>query len=104
MENDKSYSKYLVIFIDILGSQNRDDFEKAYKINSIFHEELEKNNKNRFNHTRYILEKYILFLIALIFSMVLKKMFQKKKETRENYLQQHYAIVNQYFYVLLKKK
>ena len=36
MENDKSYSKYLVIFIDILGSQNRDDFEKAYKINSIF--------------------------------------------------------------------
>ena len=26
----KSYSKYLVIFVDILGSKNRDNFEEAY--------------------------------------------------------------------------
>ena len=37
------FSKYLVIFVDILGSQNRTDFQETYHINKIFHEELEKN-------------------------------------------------------------
>ena len=67
MENDKSYSKYLVIFIDILGSQNRDDFEKAYKINSIFHEELEKNNKNDLTHTVYFRKIYTFSDCSYIF-------------------------------------
>lgn len=67
MENNKSYSKYLVIFIDILGSQNRDDFEKAYKINSIFHEELEKNNKNDLPHTVYFRKIYTFSDCSYIF-------------------------------------
>lgn len=30
-----SFSKYLVIFVDILGSQNRTDFQEMYQINKI---------------------------------------------------------------------
>lgn len=39
----KSYHKALVLFIDILGSQNRSNFEELLEINTIFHNELEKN-------------------------------------------------------------
>ena len=36
MNNESnSFSKYLVIFVDILGSQNRTDFKETYKINNI---------------------------------------------------------------------
>lgn len=41
----KSYHKALVFFIDILGSQNRSNFEELLEINTIFHNELEKNQK-----------------------------------------------------------
>lgn len=40
----KSYHKALVIFIDILGSQNREDFDILYHVNSIFHNQLEKKS------------------------------------------------------------
>ena len=40
------YQKALVIFIDILGSQNRIKFDELYKINSLFHNEGEKNQSN----------------------------------------------------------
>ncbi|EPB8161952.1 TPA: hypothetical protein I9092_001885 [Clostridium perfringens] len=39
----KKYHKALVFFIDILGSQNRSNFEELLEINTIFHDELEKN-------------------------------------------------------------
>ena len=41
----KGYTKALVIFIDILGSQSRDDFDELYEINELFHSELLNNVK-----------------------------------------------------------
>ncbi|WP_335997710.1 hypothetical protein [Fusobacterium polymorphum] len=41
-----SYKKCIVIFLDILGTQNRESFEELYKINNIFHSKLEDNLKN----------------------------------------------------------
>lgn len=49
----KSYHKALVIFIDILGSQNREDFDILYHVNSIFHNQLEKNQQQDQSHTVY---------------------------------------------------
>lgn len=40
------YKKCIVIFLDILGTQNRERFEELYKINNIFHSKLEDNLKN----------------------------------------------------------
>ena len=40
---EKKYRKALVFFIDILGSQNRSSFEELLEVNTIFHNELEKN-------------------------------------------------------------
>lgn len=37
------YKKCLVIFIDILGSQDRSDYDELLKINRTFHMQLEKN-------------------------------------------------------------
>lgn len=51
------YEKALVIFIDILGSQERQDFDELYKINSKFHNELESNQSMDMKHTVY--ERYI---------------------------------------------
>ena len=48
-----AFSKCLVIFIDILGSQNRMDFQEMYQINKIFHEELEKNQQFDKPNTAY---------------------------------------------------
>lgn len=43
MSNEPNiFAKYLVIFVDVLGNQNRVDFQETYKINKIFHEELER--------------------------------------------------------------
>lgn len=47
------FSKYLVIFVDILGSQNRIDFQETYQINKIFHEELQKNQEYDKSYTVY---------------------------------------------------
>lgn len=62
-----SFSKYLVIFVDILGSQNRTDFEETYQINKIFHEELEKNRNNDMSHTVYFRKIYTFSDCAYIF-------------------------------------
>ena len=48
-----SFSQYLVIFVDILGSQNRTDFQEMYQINKIFYDEFEQNQKNDKSHTVY---------------------------------------------------
>lgn len=62
-----SFSKYLVIFVDILGSQNRTDFQGTYQINKIFHEELEKNQQNDMTHTAYFRKIYTFSDCAYIF-------------------------------------
>lgn len=65
--NRNSFSKYLVIFVDILGSQNRTDFQETYQINKIFHEELEKNRQNDMPHTVYFRKIYTFSDCAYIF-------------------------------------
>lgn len=50
---DETYHKALVIFIDVLGSQNRNDFDILYHINSIFHDQLEKNQQQDKLYTAY---------------------------------------------------
>lgn len=62
-----SFSKYLVIFVDILGSQNRTNFQETYQINKIFHEELEKNGQNDMPHTVYFRKIYTFSDCAYIF-------------------------------------
>ena len=52
------FSEYLVIFVDILGSQSRTDFQEMYQINTIFHEEFEKNQKNDMEHVVYFRKVY----------------------------------------------
>lgn len=49
----KGYTKALVIFIDILGSQSRDNFEELYEINELFHSELLKNMKQDRDYIAY---------------------------------------------------
>lgn len=63
----KSFSDYLVIFIDILGSQNRTEFQEMYQINKIFHEEFEKNQGNDMEHTVYRRKIYTFSDCAYIF-------------------------------------
>ena len=59
MSNEPNgFAKYLVIFVDILGSQNRVDFQETYKINKIFHEELERYKQNDMMHTVYFRKIY----------------------------------------------
>lgn len=68
MSNEPNgFAKYLVIFVDILGSQNRVDFQETYKINKIFHEELERNKQNDMMHTVYFRKKYTFSDCAYIF-------------------------------------
>ncbi|MBQ5318808.1 MAG: hypothetical protein J6K17_06910 [Oscillospiraceae bacterium] len=65
--NIKGFSKYLVIFIDILGSQNRNDYQETYKINDIFHEELQNNTSYDMEHTVYFRKVYSFSDCAYIF-------------------------------------
>lgn len=68
MSNEPNgFAKYLVIFVDILGSQNRVDFQETYKINKIFHEELERNKQNDMMHTVYFRKIYTFSDCAYIF-------------------------------------
>lgn len=62
-----NFSKYLVIFVDILGSQNRTNFQEMYQINKIFHEEFEKNQENDMAHTKYFRKVYTFSDCAYIF-------------------------------------
>lgn len=68
MSNEpNSFSKYLVIFVDILGSKKRTNFQETYKINKIFHKELEKNRQYDMPHTVYFRKIYTFSDCAYIF-------------------------------------
>lgn len=53
------YKNALVFFIDILGSQNRTDFNELLDINETFHRELERNQRNDSNHTHVVYKRTI---------------------------------------------
>ena len=69
-----SFSKYLVIFVDILGSQNRTDFQEMYQINKIFYDEFEKNQKNDRSHTAY--EDIHIFRLCIYFLPLQRRHFR----------------------------
>lgn len=64
---ESGFAKYLVIFVDILGSKNRTDFEEIYNINKIFHEEFEKNQQNDNENRNYFRRIYTFSDCAYIF-------------------------------------
>ena len=70
-----SFSKYLVIFVDILGSQNRTDFQEMYQINKIFYDEFEKNQRTT-DHIQHTKGRYSHFPIVHIFFTTSKTAFQ----------------------------
>lgn len=49
----KNYHKALVMFIDILGSQNKMSFQELYEINNAFHSLFNENSKNDKEHIVY---------------------------------------------------
>lgn len=75
-----NYSKYLVIFIDILGSKNRVDFQEAYTINKIFHEELLRNPQNDKLCTVYFRKIYTFSDCAYIFYGFKKKVEDERMD------------------------
>lgn len=104
MSNEPNgFTKYLVIFVDILGSQNRVDFQETYKINKIFHEELERNKQNDMMHTVYFRKIYTFSDCAYIF-YGFKDGISDERKDEANYLKWHCVIVSQYFYDSLKKE
>lgn len=51
--NEKRFDKALVIFVDILGSQSRNDFNELFKINELFHSELLGNRSQDRGYAAY---------------------------------------------------
>ncbi len=51
--NEKKFDKALVIFVDILGSQSRNDFNELFKINELFHSELLGNKSQDREYAAY---------------------------------------------------
>lgn len=51
--NEKRFDKALVIFVDILGSQSRDDFNELFKINELFHSKLLGNKSQDREYATY---------------------------------------------------
>ena len=61
------FDKYLVIFVDILGTKDRAGFSEQLKINEIFHEEFEVNQGRDQDHTAYFRKIYTFSDCAYIF-------------------------------------
>lgn len=53
------YRNALVFFIDILGSQNRTDFDELLDINETFHKGLQQNQNNDKNHPHTVYKRTI---------------------------------------------
>ena len=65
--NNENYKKYLVIFVDLLGTKNRKNFDEQFHIISIFHEEFEKNQNLDKDYTVYFRKIYTFSDCAYIF-------------------------------------
>lgn len=53
MSGEKGFKKAFVIFMDILGSQNRSDFNELFEINELFHSELLANKHQDREYVAY---------------------------------------------------
>lgn len=63
----KEYKKALVIFIDILGSQSRNDFNELLEINELFHDEMINNQEQDREYVAYQRHIYTFSDCAYIF-------------------------------------
>ena len=83
MHMASGFSKYLVIFVDVLGSKNRTDFCELYKVNKIFHEELEKNKMYDMEHTAYFRQIFSFSDCAYIFYGFKEEISDERKNESE---------------------
>ena len=67
MDKNMDFSKYLVIFIDVLGSKGRNGFDEQYRVSSIFHEEFERNQNAAPSHVIHQRKIYTFSDCAYIF-------------------------------------
>ncbi len=80
MSDNKAYTKYLVIFVDILGSQNKSDFQESYLINTVFHEEFQSQLKNDMPHTAYQRKVFTFSDCAYIFYQFKENIEEERKD------------------------
>lgn len=81
MNSDKKeYTKYLVIFVDVLGSQNKTDFQESYLINTVFHEEFQTQPNNDMPHTAYQRKVFTFSDCAYIFYQFKEKIEEERKD------------------------
>ena len=77
-----SYTKCLVIFIDILGTQDRNSFETLFEVNNIFHKQLEayEDNNNQLSHTVYERKVHTFSDCAYIFYYFKENIEENRKD------------------------
>ena len=80
MADKKTYTDYLVIFIDILGSQNKTDFQESYLINTVFHEEFQSQPNNDMPHTAYQRKVFTFSDCAYIFYQFKEGIEEERKD------------------------
>lgn len=73
------YKKYLVLFIDVLGSKGREDFEELYKINTTFHNSLEEYKEEDKSSNIYSREVHTFSDCAYIFYYFKDDIIEEKK-------------------------
>ena len=76
----RNYSKYLIIFVDVLGSQNKTDFQESYLINTVFHEEFQSQLKNDMPHTAYQRKVFTFSDCAYIFYQFKEDIEEERKD------------------------
>lgn len=77
-----NYQKMLVIFIDLLGSQNNQEFDFKYLIHRNFHEELKQNEERQKNldHVIYNRKIYSFSDCAYIFYYYKEEIEESRKD------------------------
>ncbi len=76
----RNYSKYLIIFVDVLGSQNKTDFQESYLINTFFHEEFQVQPNNDMPHTVYQRRVFTFSDCAYIFYQFKDSIEEERKD------------------------
>ena len=76
------FSKYLVIFVDLLGTKNKDenDFQETYRVNKIFYDEMKSNQYNDMDHTAYERHIYTFSDCAYILYSFKKDIEESRKD------------------------
>lgn len=79
-EDKNMYRKMVVIFVDLLGTKNNKRFEDKFLITDFFMEKLKTNEQRKSGIMLYMIEKCIVFLIAHIFSIIIKNGIEEHRK------------------------